>query len=207
MAPAARGYHHGDLRAALIAAGLEMLKDRSADALSLREIARQVGVSATAVYRHFPDKQALLYALCEDGADQLRRCQQAAMDAAGGGKAGFDATGRAYVRFALDHPALFRLMSTIKRPGEADAVGASAVNGAMQLLRQNVASLLPAEASDMDKRLATIKAWAKVHGLAMLMLDGQVAVDDRLIDAITTPVMPGPVMPEPVMPGPVIPGD
>ena len=63
----ARAYHHGDLRSALVAAGLKALEQGDAADLSLRQIAREVGVSATAVYRHFPDKQALLGALAEEG--------------------------------------------------------------------------------------------------------------------------------------------
>ncbi|NVN11818.1 helix-turn-helix domain-containing protein, partial [Nguyenibacter vanlangensis] len=76
-------YHHGDLRAALIEAGLRLLADRAVDALSLREIARAVGVSATAVYRHFPDKDALLRTLAGEGLNRLARAQRAASDAAG----------------------------------------------------------------------------------------------------------------------------
>lgn len=184
---APRAYHHGDLRAALLSAGLAMLKERTLDGLSLREIARKVGVSATAVYRHFPDKQALLYALCQQGAEQLGRVQQEAMAAAGGGLAGFEATGRAYVRFALDHPTLFRLMMTT-RPADPEGKGSlSAMNSAMRLLKENVASLLPEGASEDDKRIAIVKSWAAVHGLAMLMLDGQVPPDDTLLQAIAQP--------------------
>ena len=98
-------YHHGDLRAALIAEGLALLAIQAADSLSLRELARRVGVSAPSVYRHFPDKEALMTALAEEGLKQLAAAQHEAATQAGGGKAGFAATGRAYVRFALDHPA------------------------------------------------------------------------------------------------------
>src|SRR6476469_1040818 len=94
-------YHHGDLRRALIDAGLELLESRDAEALSLREVARSVGVSATAVYRHFPDKNALLDALAAEGLGRLAAAQHKAADASGGGEAGFAATGAAYVRFAL----------------------------------------------------------------------------------------------------------
>lgn len=87
-------YHHGDLRAALVDAGMALLATRDADDLSLREVARQVGVSATAVYRHFPDKAALMAALAAAGLDMLGAAQHAAFDAAGGGAAGFLATGR-----------------------------------------------------------------------------------------------------------------
>ena len=105
-----RGYHHGDLREALLAAGLELLKSGSVETLSLREVARRVGVSATAVYRHFPDKAALVKELCARGAVELADAQAKAMIAAGGGRQGFIATGGAYIRYALANPVLFRIM-------------------------------------------------------------------------------------------------
>ena len=89
----ARTYHHGDLRAALIEAGLKLLEDRQGDDIGLREAARAVGVSATAVYRHFPDKAALLRALSAEGFARLAEAQRGAQEAAGGGQAGFVATG------------------------------------------------------------------------------------------------------------------
>ncbi|MCO4091116.1 MAG: helix-turn-helix transcriptional regulator [Sphingorhabdus sp.] len=105
-------YHHGDLRSALIAAGMHALSADSADALSLRALAREVGVSATAVYRHFPDKDALLVALAMTGFDQLAAAQQAASRSASGqgALAAFSASGAAYVRFAIINQELFRLM-------------------------------------------------------------------------------------------------
>ena len=105
-------YHHGDLRGALIASGLKALESCGEAELSLRGLARDAGVSPTAVYRHFPDKRALLGALANEGVVRLGAAQLAALAAAGGGAAGFAATGRAYVRFALDEPALFRLAFT-----------------------------------------------------------------------------------------------
>ena len=176
-------YHHGDLRAALVAAGLDLLKNRAADALSLREVARVVGVSATAVYRHFPDKKALLYALCSEGAEALGRAQADAMRVAAGGVAGFDATGRAYVRFALAHPALYRLMMSVHPSREMSGEG-TAISGAMRLLLDNVAELLPPESTERERRLAAIHAWSLVHGMAMLMLDGQIPADDATIESI-----------------------
>ena len=104
-------YHHGDLRAALLEVGLRLLAERDVEGVSLREMARDVGVSATSVYRHFPDKAALMRALAREGLDRLAGAQR---DAASGkqGPASFAATGRAYVRFALANPALFRLIFT-----------------------------------------------------------------------------------------------
>lgn len=169
-----RGYHHGDLRAALIAAGMARLDAQTEP--GLREIARDAGVSATAVYRHFPDKAALLHALAREGYVRLAADQRAASDAAGGGVAGFNATGAAYVRFALAHPALFRLM--FARPASSPADGET--DEAMALLRANAEALAP---PGVPPKLFALQSWSIAHGLAMLMLDGQVPADPQLIDA------------------------
>jgi len=176
-------YHHGDLRAALIVEGLRLLSERDADSLSLREVARSVGVSAPSVYRHFPDKEALMTALAEEGLKRLAATQHEAADAAGGGEAGFAATGRAYVRFALANPALFRLIFTspvIARYRQNNP----APDEAMNFLLANAAAAVGADRESAEARGAAIQAWALVHGMAMLMLDGQLPVDDRIIDAI-----------------------
>lgn len=182
-----RNYHHGDLRAALVEAGLKLLEERQGDEVGLREVARAVGVSATAVYRHFPDKAALLRALSAEGLARLAKAQKAAFALAGGGKAGFVATGRAYVRFALDQPALFRLIFS-NSPEQALLTGAQdKVPEAFRMLRENAATLVAPGAGADAVNLAALEAWAQVHGLAVLMLDGQVPKDDRLIDAVIGP--------------------
>ena len=184
-------YHHGDLRSALVEAGLALLAKREADDLSLREVARAVGVSATAVYRHFPSKGALLSALARAGLDRLAAAQHAAADRAGGGAAGFGATGGAYVRFALANPALFRLIFTSPKPAEgpgAEATGAGAPgvgpSEAMAFLRANAAAMAGPQAGGDDAEVLALRAWSIAHGLAMLMLDGQAPVQDWLIDRV-----------------------
>ena len=174
-------YHHGDLRAELIRIGLVQLDSAPVDALSLREVARLAGVSATAVYRHFPDKAALLGALCSEGDAALARAQRAAMAGAGGGQAGFIATGRAYVRFALAHPALFRLMMAMQGPVILE--GAGPCDSGLAELRANIAALAPRDTPEAERRVMAVQAWSLVHGLAMLMLDGQLPHDEALIDA------------------------
>jgi AcrR family transcriptional regulator len=166
-----KSYHHGDLRSAVVEEGLRLLRDREADSLSLREIARNVGVSATALYRHFPDKASLLEALAEAGYAQLAREQAAA--AAGGGSSGFAAMGQAYVRFALANPALFRLIFVAKPTYAHPGVEAPAGTAA-SLLQSGVAQLMGPEASAESRFAAMLRAWSLVHGLAMLILDGQV---------------------------------
>ena len=175
-----KAYHHGDLRAALVEAGLKLLETRTADDLSLREVSRAVGVSATAVYRHFPDKGALMTALAGEGLARLAVAQHAASDAAGGGVAGFNATGAAYVRFALANPALFRLI--FANPASVDHQPHDHEDDAMTFLRANAAMV--AEGKGGDAQIIALQAWALVHGLSMLMLDGQVPMDDALIDRV-----------------------
>lgn len=178
-----RGYHHGDLRRALVEEGLRLVADGSAEALSLRELARRVGVSATAVYRHFPDKAALLAALAAHGLAMLGEAQRAAFEAAGGGAKGFAATGAAYVRFALGNPALFRL--TFLHPAGYDAARwTDTPDEATTFLLANARAYAPA---GVDPAVFALQAWSLAHGLAMLMLDGQVPADPdlaaRVIDA------------------------
>lgn len=178
-----KNYHHGDLRAALVAEGLKALGEQDREELSLRAIARNVGVSATAVYRHFPDKAALLHALCIEGDTLLAQRFAEARALSGGGKAGFDAVGRAYVRFALDHPALFRLM--MSGHGEAARRGEGGVGGqSFRILTEGISEFVPPEAPDSERNVAALQSWAIVHGLATLMLDGMVPPEDSLITTV-----------------------
>lgn len=187
-APPARSYHHGDLRNALVEAGLKLLESRGPDGaqddLGLREVAREVGVSATAIYRHFPDKQALKAALAAAGLAQLAQRQQQASARAGGGAAGFLASGLSYVHFAAEHPVLFRLVfSDAQREDLLDAPP-DQVSAAMRGLREDIARLLPADWPDTRRKATALHAWALVHGLAMLMLDQQIPPDWGLIEQV-----------------------
>lgn len=184
-----RAYHHGDLRAALLEAGKHLLENSDAASLSLRAVARETGVSATAIYRHFADKAALLRALARDGLDQLAQNQRDAMAQAGGGAAGLDASGAAYVRFALARPQLFRMIMSNIGVANGTAIDQTAadpekVSGAMRQLRDAIAALAPPGTSAADVRVIAARSWAQVHGLAMLILDGQLPADDVLIDAV-----------------------
>lgn len=175
-------YHHGDMRAALVEAGLRALETSDFADISLRQLAREVGVSATAVYRHFPDKQALLQALGQEGMEMLGRAQQAAAEAAGPESSGFAATGRAYVRFALAHPALFRLVfSQCEEVG--DAIFGDTV--AARLLQEKAEALTGGDPQETERLM--VQAWAVVHGLAMLMMDKQLPAEDDLIDRVIDP--------------------
>ena len=179
-----RAYHHGDLRESLISAGLEMIRQQTTDEMSLRELARNVGVSATAVYRHFPDKQALLEALCVKGRATLADAQRSAMERAGGGQKGFDESGIAYVRFALANPALFRLMIRSRPAVATDGAPLIAGSEALQVLDANVAAILPKSTKARKRQIRSIQAWSLVHGLTMLILDGRLPADNTMIEAV-----------------------
>lgn len=177
-----QAYHHGDLRRALVEAGLTLLQSREADDLSLREVARTVGVSATAVYRHFPNKTALLDALAGEGLRLLADAQHRAAEAAGGGEAGFLAIGVAYVRFALNHPALFRLTfsatsvrTLLENPPEH-------LPDALAFLRANAEAA--AAHTGEDPKVIALHAWSVAHGLAVLLLEGQITLEDGLIERV-----------------------
>ena len=195
----ARPYHHGDLRNALIEAGLRLLEARGPDGaqedLGLREVAREVGVSPTAIYRHFPDKHALKSALSAAGLERLARRQQEASAKAGGGKAGFLASGLSYVQFASEHPVLFRLVFSHAQPDDLLDASPDTVSAAMRGLREDIARVMPPDWSAAQRKTAALHAWALVHGLALLVLDRQIPADWALIErvlsgfgALTTPV-------------------
>lgn len=171
-------YHHGDLRAAVIAAGMKRLAGGDGADLGLRALARDVGVSATALYRHFPDKEALLDALADEGLRRLGALQAQAWLKAGGGKAGFRATGIAYVRFAHSEPALFRLSFTRKMPSRQREGEGDGSEVAYNLLRAGVGEALPGV---QDPERAAQHAWALVHGLAMLILDQRLDWDENMV--------------------------
>ena len=184
-------YHHGDLRSALLDTGLRLLRSRTADDLSLRELAREVGVSAAAIYRHFPDKGALMAALAREGLERLATAQRQATRAAGGGGAGFLASGMAYVRFAVDNPALFRMMFSAAQASDPLDAASDSVPSAMRALRQDIEALVPGGASAAERTAAALHAWSLVHGLAQLVLDHQIAADWRLIERVLSRSSPG----------------
>jgi AcrR family transcriptional regulator len=149
-------YHHGDLRAALLAAAGEMLEKQGLASLSLREVARRAGVSHNAPYRHFPDRESLLAALAAQGFEQFGEALE---------KRPRREMGEAYVDFALEHPQRFRLMFSGVR-GTSD-------RRAYEALKTSFADL------GGDAEYAAAAAWGLVHGLAHLLLDGHFSGRDR----------------------------
>jgi AcrR family transcriptional regulator len=175
---AARPYHHGNLREALLRTGEQALETGGAQKLSLRELAREVGVSHAAPRRHFPDKQALLDALALSGWERLGTTLAGAVADAGDG---FDAQmlglARAYVAFATRHPALVELMFATKHQDDASPELAQASERAFAPALTAVADGQAAGAVvDGDPHRVAIVAFAALQGLVALanngMLDG-----------------------------------
>src|SRR6187455_983274 len=105
-----RSYHHGNLRRALLDEALTTIRTEGVDGLTLREIGARLGVSRSALYRHFADKRALLTAVATEGFRTLREGLVSAWEDGGRGGEAFGAMGTAYIRFAMANPSHYRVM-------------------------------------------------------------------------------------------------
>src|ERR1700726_613107 len=103
-------YHHGDLRRALLEEAVRIIQRQGVEYLTLRTVGNRLGVSRTALYRHFADKQALLAAVGREGFRMLRLRLTEAWEQSGRGRSGFEALGIAYVQFAVAHSSHYRVM-------------------------------------------------------------------------------------------------
>jgi AcrR family transcriptional regulator len=173
-------YHHGALKAALIAAADALLDEGGAGAVSLRQAARRAGVSATAPYRHFADKEALLAAIAVRG---FLAFGEALGAAAEGADRPLAAMGQAYIRFALARPGRFRLM--FGPAGIADRSRYPELKAAANRTHEQLVAAVGRRhpgAADAELEIAAIASWALVHGLAHLLLDGMLpGVDPEAI--------------------------
>jgi AcrR family transcriptional regulator len=184
--PAPRStYRHGDLRRALLAAGVELARSGGPDAVVLREATRRAGVVPNAAYRHFASRDDLLQAVRAAALSALAGAIEAELaqvkrrrDAAQAARAKLRAIGTAYVHFALAEPGLFRtaFSATDSPPADPEPdpamAGASGLNP-FQLLGAVLDEMTAAGALPARKRPgAEYLAWSSVHGLAMLLIDG-----------------------------------
>jgi len=190
-----RNYHHGNLRAALIEAGLAALETSDQAELSLRAIARDVGVSANAAYRHFANKDDLLGALAAEGFRRFAAKQAEATRDGAASRQARSAAAKAYVSFAQAHPALFRLMFSRFLYASSSEDLKEAASAAFQGLLQASAQHAGVPVESEKALLMALANWSMVHGLSHLMLDGQLALFnmamDKLIDGVID--LPGPL--------------
>ena len=171
-------YHHGNLRRALLDAALRTIRDEGVEALTLRATGAKLGVSRTALYRHFADKGALFTAVATEGFRMLRERLLEAWTQGGFGRAGFHGMGRAYVAFATANSAHYRVMFGGAVQGARDPELEREAQGAFHalvdaLVAQQRDGLVRA---DDPVQLARF-VWAVVHGVAMLVIDQQLHGD------------------------------
>jgi AcrR family transcriptional regulator len=173
-----QGYHHGDLRNALVSEGLTLLERQGHSDFTLRDLARRVGVSAAAPYAHFTDKSALLAAIATAGFTRLRATLESAIRNDSDPADQFLHMGSAYVRFGMDHPALYKLMFASEelpaKRGEYPELEAAA-EAAFDLLTEMLTRMqrrgfLRAGDPEADG----LSVWAHVHGLTSLIITGRV---------------------------------
>jgi AcrR family transcriptional regulator len=187
-------YHHGDLRNVLIDTGSKLLEKEGAEKLSLRDLAREAGVSHTAPYRHFEDKQELLQALARKGFEELAQGMMTA------GKSHKDpikqlhAAGTAYIKLAIEHPERTRLMfggmlDPDCFPQDFVEIATNAFAGLVVILEggQKAGVFVPG-----DPELLALSAWSLVHGFSMLFTGKQLRVetfDDPQMDVMREGVL------------------
>ena len=193
-------YHHGDLRNALIQAATTVLVEKSAAALSLREVARVAGVSHAAPYRHFRDKAALLRVLAQGGFERLTAAiNTVAENSPHNPEQKLIEVGVAYVRNALQHPEITRLMFAATIGPQQDrayqAASAASYEALLDIIREGVEQ---GSFRQQPPQQLVLVAWASMHGLAMLAVASLLEVDvddeqalDTLIRSVARNVIYG----------------
>jgi AcrR family transcriptional regulator len=173
----ARPYHHGDLRRALLDEALRTIQKYGVEELTLRTVGERLGVSRSALYRHFADKQSLLATVGTEGFRKLRQTLGNAWEQNGRGHAGFNSMGKAYVQFAVESPSHYRVMfGGFIESAAKDAQFVAAANSAFQVLVDALIEQLNlGDIRRDDPVLLARFVWALVHGTAMLSIDGQMA--------------------------------
>ncbi len=169
-------YHHGDLKAVILAEAAGLVAERGADGISLRELARAAGVSHAAPAHHFTDRRGLFTALAAEG---WRMMAAALTDA----RPEFIDAAMAYVRFALDHPGHYAVMfdRSLVNPEDADLIASQDAAGAE--LARGVGTLDDPRAKD-DPQAAALAAWSLVHGFSLLWLNKAIDADDDPIATV-----------------------
>ncbi|MGK9148607.1 TetR/AcrR family transcriptional regulator [Plantibacter flavus] len=190
-------YRHGDLRQALLDAGVEMARSGGPDAVVLREATRRAGVSPNAAYRHFADREALVQAVSDTAqgfaadrmAEAIARITPTG-SAAGDARLRLRAVGSGYLRFARDEPGLFRAAFSVPTDlGEALRSSKRGAGGRtpFETLSSVLDELLAAGVLPPERRPgAELLAWSSVHGLGMLIIDGPLrGLDDQTVEYAT----------------------
>ncbi len=174
-------YHHGDLKAALISAAIHLLKEKGIEALSLRTLAAEVGVSHMAPYAHFKNKTELFQSIAAAGFRALAERMEAVPEELDASERILE-YGTAYIEFAIANAPLYRMMlSQTQVTGPQKAQGATHLSDELKLASSYPYALLESEFARLinDDDLCAIRtqgAWSLVHGMAALIIDGHLTV-------------------------------
>jgi AcrR family transcriptional regulator len=160
-------YHHGDLRKALLEAALELVRQRRSTHFSLRDLAERVGVTQSAIYRHFNDLDDLLSTLCREGFDAFAKTERQIIADGPDPSVRLRALLRLYIQFAISNPAYFRIMFDSGFANRPENIGRA--RPTFKYLEDVIAEIGGRDAA-LEKAVAI---WASVHGLSALMLSGQ----------------------------------
>ena len=180
MLPTRPTYHHGDLRNSLIRAALTLVAERGVDGFSLRGAARTVGVSPSACYRHFADREALLAAVAHEGLDTLAEAMRVAAapyaeETPAQVVRRFWAYSSAYLHFALEHPAHFRVMHALPKSEQSRGMMLPRTPAVLAQAGMDALVETGVIAPEVAGR-ALLACWTSVHGLASLAVSGQVPI-------------------------------
>ena len=199
--PPPKPYHHGDLRQEILCAACDLLEQETIASLSFRQVAKKVGVSHTAPYRHFKDKESLLASIAGVGFQQLStRLIEAVAANINDPAAQLKAAAHGYVKMAMSHPQCTQLMFGGILPCDdtyPDVVdsGDSAFAGLKTIIQQGQANGVFKQG---DIETLALTAWSSIHGLALLLIGGNlpqslsITVDtEKLTDALTTTLLEG----------------
>jgi AcrR family transcriptional regulator len=203
MTNQARAYHHGDLRAALLDEAAAMIAEEGVAGVTMRALGQRLGVSRAAPYRHFTDKTDLLVAVAAAGFRRLgERVESTAASSRTSGLERFRRMGEEYIRFALENPAHYRMMYGTEALSRRDLPELREAGNALyeRLVAEIETYQRSGDIKRTDSRAQAYVAWSAVHGLASLLIDGQIMADvdvDALIRQTTHTVLDGMRVTEP----------
>lgn len=179
-----RGYHHGDLARALVAAALEIIAKKGPDAFTLREAAAAVGVTHGAAYRHFEDKEAILAAVAEEGYRQLtQKLAKVAAEPTDDPRARVRAHAAAYVEFALEHPAHYRVMwgPRVNEDGRFPSLEAAIADSFARISDEIARGQTAGVFREGRARDLAIGVWVTAHGYVELVMRRRLKVKSQRV--------------------------
>lgn len=183
-------YHHGNLKEALLQTALERIACDGIDTITLRDLTQRLGTSRSAVYRHFSSKEALILGVIEKGYEQLDYLfTPIFQDKTRSVDERFEAMGRAYLDFAIEHPNVYRLLFgeqyRQERERLCDYKNETQAAGLYTLVGLLVEAQEVGIIAKGNPMVQAATVWASIHGLASLLIDGHLLMSDNL-EAIYT---------------------